>query len=65
MLPFFWLNFLVKGGFFSFTKEDNSSDLVKRNDEGSEFSFLFLLLFFLQNIPVERDFLLKQFIPSG
>lgn len=52
--------------FFSFTKEDNSSDLEERNDEGSEFSFLILLLFFLQNIPVERDFfLLKQFIPSG
>lgn len=65
MFQFFWLNFLVKGGFFSFTKEDNSSDLEERNDEGSEFFPFLLLLFFLQNIPFERDFLLKQFIPSG
>lgn len=65
MFQFFWLNFPVKGGFFSFMKEDNSSDLEERN-EGSEFFLsFFLLLFFLQNIPVERDFLLNQFIPSG
>lgn len=30
-----------------------------------QFSFLFLLLFFLQYIQVERDFLLKQFMASG
>lgn len=27
--------------------------------------FFVVVAFFLQNIPVERDFLLKQFIPSG
>lgn len=33
--------------FFSFTEENNSSDLEERNDEGSEFCFFFFVAIFL------------------
>lgn len=63
MFQFFWLNFLVKGGFFSFTKQDNSSDLEERNDESSEFSFLFCCYFSYKIFQLRGIFCLNNLYP--